>query len=46
VEYAAPATAEVCYDFADRVRSYELVAEVCGLKPHPHGMHNSAPGER
>jgi hypothetical protein len=22
----------VCYDFADRVRSYELVAEVCGLK--------------
>jgi hypothetical protein len=26
----------VCYDFADRVRSYELVAEVCGLKAqHP-----------
>jgi luciferase family oxidoreductase group 1 len=22
----------VCYDFADRVRSYELVAEACGLK--------------
>ncbi len=23
----------ICYDFADRVRSYELVAEVCGLEP-------------
>lgn len=23
----------ICYDFADRVRSYELIAEVCGLKP-------------
>ena len=23
----------ICYDFADRVRSYQLVAEVCGLKP-------------
>ena len=23
----------ICYDFADRFRSYELVAEVCGLKP-------------
>jgi luciferase family oxidoreductase group 1 len=22
----------ICYDFADRVRSYELVAEVCGLQ--------------
>jgi alkanesulfonate monooxygenase SsuD/methylene tetrahydromethanopterin reductase-like flavin-dependent oxidoreductase (luciferase family) len=22
----------ICYDFADRLRSYELVAEVCGLK--------------
>jgi alkanesulfonate monooxygenase SsuD/methylene tetrahydromethanopterin reductase-like flavin-dependent oxidoreductase (luciferase family) len=22
----------VCHDFADRVRSYELVVEVCGLK--------------
>jgi luciferase family oxidoreductase group 1 len=22
----------ICYDFADRIRSYELVAEVCGLK--------------
>lgn len=22
----------ICYDFTDRVRSYELVAEVCGLK--------------
>jgi luciferase family oxidoreductase group 1 len=27
----------ICYDFADRVRSYELVAEACGLKP-PDGM--------
>jgi luciferase family oxidoreductase group 1 len=24
----------ICYGFAERVRSYELVAEVCGLKPH------------
>jgi luciferase family oxidoreductase group 1 len=23
----------ICYDFAARVRSYELVAEVCGIKP-------------
>ena len=23
----------ICHDFADRVRSYELVAEVCGLAP-------------
>jgi luciferase family oxidoreductase group 1 len=23
----------ICYDFAARVRSYELVAEVCGLRP-------------
>ena len=23
----------ICYGFAERVRSYELVAEVCGLKP-------------
>jgi alkanesulfonate monooxygenase SsuD/methylene tetrahydromethanopterin reductase-like flavin-dependent oxidoreductase (luciferase family) len=23
----------ICHEFADRVRSYELVAEVCGLKP-------------
>jgi luciferase family oxidoreductase group 1 len=23
----------ICYSFADRVRSYELVAEACGLKP-------------
>ncbi|MGQ4808631.1 hypothetical protein NKDENANG_02018 [Candidatus Entotheonellaceae bacterium PAL068K] len=23
----------ICYDFADRVRSYQLVAEACGLKP-------------
>jgi alkanesulfonate monooxygenase SsuD/methylene tetrahydromethanopterin reductase-like flavin-dependent oxidoreductase (luciferase family) len=22
----------ICYDFADRVRSYELVAEACGIK--------------
>jgi hypothetical protein len=22
----------ICYGFAERVRSYELVAEVCGLK--------------
>lgn len=25
----------ICYDFADRVRSYELVADVCDLKPPP-----------
>ena len=24
----------ICYGFAERVRSYELVAEACGLKPH------------
>ena len=23
----------ICHGFAERVRSYELVAEVCGLKP-------------
>jgi luciferase family oxidoreductase group 1 len=23
----------ICYDFAARVRSYELIAEVCGIKP-------------
>ena len=23
----------ICYDFAARVRSYELVAEVCGIAP-------------
>ena len=23
----------ICYAFADRVRSYELVAEACGLEP-------------
>ena len=23
----------ICYNFADRVRSYELVAQACGLKP-------------
>ena len=23
----------ICYGFAERVRSYELVAAVCGLKP-------------
>jgi luciferase family oxidoreductase group 1 len=23
----------ICYDFADRLRSYELIAEVCELKP-------------
>jgi hypothetical protein len=23
----------ICYGFAERVRSYELVADVCGLKP-------------
>ena len=22
----------ICHDFADRVRSYELVAEVCGIE--------------
>lgn len=24
----------ICHGFAERVRSYELVAEACGLKPH------------
>jgi hypothetical protein len=23
----------ICYNFADRLRSYELVAEACGVKP-------------
>jgi alkanesulfonate monooxygenase SsuD/methylene tetrahydromethanopterin reductase-like flavin-dependent oxidoreductase (luciferase family) len=23
----------ICYNFADRVRSYELVGQACGLKP-------------
>ena len=23
----------ICHDFADRVRSYELIAEACGLLP-------------
>ena len=27
----------ICYDFAARVRSYELVAEVCGIKPEQGG---------
>ena len=25
----------ICYAFADRVRSYELVAQVCGLEKEP-----------
>jgi len=28
----------ICYGFAERVRSYELVAEVCGLKPQVTSM--------
>jgi hypothetical protein len=35
----------VCYDFADRVRSYELVAEVCGLKAQHHRPDNTSLGE-
>ena len=26
----------ICYDFADRVRSYELVAQACGIVPDGH----------
>jgi luciferase family oxidoreductase group 1 len=32
----------VCYDFADRVRSYELVAEICGLKAQPPRPDNAS----
>jgi luciferase family oxidoreductase group 1 len=36
----------VCYDFADRLRSYELVAEVCGLKRQHHLADDAAAGKR
>ena len=34
----------ICYHYADRVRSYELVAEVCGLEPTPGTAGASEPG--
>jgi luciferase family oxidoreductase group 1 len=36
----------ICHGFAERVRSYELVAEVCGLKPRTAGATASAQGRQ
>jgi hypothetical protein len=35
----------ICYGFAERVHSYELVAEVCGLKPQMTSTASHLPSE-